>query len=34
MDKIKVTDLFGKIDIDYIDSYIFSEENPWDLLSG
>lgn len=34
MDKIAVKDLFGKSDIEYIDSYVFSKENPWDLLGG
>ena len=34
MDKIAVKDLYGKSDIDYIDNYIFSKENPWDLLGG
>lgn len=32
MDKIKTTDLFGKSNINYIDNFIFSKENPWELL--
>lgn len=32
MDKIKCTDLFEKSGIEFIDSFIFSKENPWELL--
>lgn len=32
MDKIKTTDLFEKSNIDYIDNFVFSKENPWELL--
>lgn len=32
MNKIKVTDLFTKSGIDYIDDFVFSKEYPWELL--
>lgn len=32
MDKIKTADLFEKSNIDFIDNFIFSKENPWELL--
>ncbi len=32
MSKVKVTDLFDKSGIDYIDDFVFSKEYPWELL--
>lgn len=32
MSKVKVTDLFNKSGIDYIDDFVFSKEYPWELL--
>ena len=32
MNKISVKDLYNPSGIDYIDSFIFSKENPWELL--
>ena len=32
MNQIKCKDLFRKSEIDYIDSFIFSKEYPWELL--
>ena len=32
MSKIKVTDLYNKSGIDYIDGFVFSKEYPWELL--
>lgn len=32
MSKVKVTDLYNKSGIDYIDDFVFSKEYPWELL--
>ncbi len=32
MSRIKIVDLYDKCGVDYIDEFVFSKENPWELL--